>query len=102
MMVIMLFVVTIIGFSLLFMVFGYNGTDSVSCSIALISNFGSAVGQFGPEYGYGSAPEFLKVVMVLMMWIGRLEILVAMAIMSPRIWKEQVRNFKYNRWKSNQ
>ncbi len=100
--VIMLFILTIIGFSLFFMAFGYPGTESISCSVALISNFGSAVGEFGPLSGYGSAPDVLKVVMVLMMWIGRLEILVAMAILSPRVWKEQVRNFRHNRWKGSQ
>ena len=100
--VIMLFVVTIVGFSLLFMVFGYPGEESISCSVALISNFGSAVGEFGPLSGYGSAPPALKLVMVLMMWMGRLEIMVALAIMSPRIWKEQFRNIMHGRWKSSQ
>lgn len=102
MMVLMMFITTIIGFSLLFMVWGYNGAESVSCSVALISNFGSAVGEFGPLAGYGTAPPVLKVIMVLMMWIGRLEILVALAIVSPRVWKEQIRNLRYSRWKSRQ
>ena len=100
--VIMLFIITIVGFALLFMVFGYQGEESISCSVALISNFGSAVGEFGPLSGYGSAPAVLKLIMVLMMWMGRLEVLVALAIMSPRIWKEQFRNVMHGRWKSSQ
>lgn len=99
MMVIMLFIVTVIGFSLLLMVLGYNGTESVSCSIAMISNFGSAVGQFGPSAGYAAAPDFLKLILIVMMWIGRLEVLVGLAILSPRIWKEQIRNTKDKRRK---
>jgi trk system potassium uptake protein TrkH len=93
--VIMLFGMTIIGFSLLFMVFGYSGTGSISCSIALISNFGTAVGEFAA--GYGVAPNIIKLIMIVMMWFGRLEILVAMAILSPRVWKDQYLNFKKNR-----
>ena len=94
-MVIMLFGLTIIGFSLLFMLFGYSGEGSISCSIALLSNFGTAVGEFA--VGYDSASNIVKLIMILMMWFGRLEILVAMAILSPRVWKEQYLNFRKNR-----
>lgn len=100
--VVMMFVFTTLIFSLIMILCGYNGTDSISCVIAMISNFGTAVGQFGPAYGYAAAPEYLKMLLILMMWIGRLEILVALAILSPRVWKELIRDFRYSKWKNSQ
>lgn len=51
MIVIMLFIVTVMGFSLLFMVFGFQGKESITCSVAMISNFGASAGEFGPLAG---------------------------------------------------
>lgn len=95
--VIVLFTVTILGFALVFMMSGYSGAGSISCSIALISNFGCSVGEFASGYGIASNP--LKMVMILMMWMGRLEVLVALAILSPRVWKEQYLNVRHGRHK---
>ena len=35
---------------------------------------------------------FLKVMMVIMMWAGRLEILVALAMLSPRVWMDHFKD----------
>ncbi len=67
--------------SLCFVMFGYAPLKGVFEAV-------SAIGTVGLSSGITSAtmPVFLKIVLILDMWIGRLEILPVLVILYPRIW----------------
>ncbi len=95
--IIVMFVLTIIVSSILFMMHGMAPLDGISCVIGAVTNFGPALGEFGPMGSYAGMEEFLKVCMGLLMWIGRLEIATALVLLSPGLWKEQVKDYKDRR-----
>jgi len=83
--IMMLFFITAMAGALLAMLFGYSIIDSISMSIASISNTGLALGSSGD---FTAIPDALKMIMAGLMWIGRMEILMAMALFLPSFWKE--------------
>ncbi len=88
----------IIGFTVLYLAFGFIGTliiatlegdttTAVSSVIACISNIGPGLGVIGPAENYSviSAPG--KVVLMICMLVGRLEILTVLALLTPAFWR---------------
>ena len=86
--IMMLFFITAMAGSLLAMLFGYSIIDSISMSIASISNSGLALGSSFASGSFSAIPDTLKMIMALLMWIGRMEILIAMTLFLPSFWKE--------------
>lgn len=58
-----------------------------SAMIASLGNLGPALGGAGPTLTYAPFPAFAKLVLILCMWLGRLEIFVCIAICLPAFWK---------------
>jgi len=83
--IMMLFFITAMVGALIAMLFGYSMIDSISMSIASISNTGFALGSSGD---FTLIPDALKMVMAGLMWIGRMEILIALTLFLPSFWKE--------------
>jgi len=62
--------------------------EALSASAALIGNIGPAFGVVGPMGGYGEFTNTTKMVMFIMMWMGRLEILPVLVVFTRPFWRE--------------
>ncbi|ELZ08459.1 cation transporter [Halovivax asiaticus JCM 14624] len=62
--------------------------DVLSASIATLGNIGPGLGEVtGPMGGYGSFPTTSKFLMILYMWIGRLEIFPVLVLLTKAYWR---------------
>ncbi|QFU83855.1 TrkH family potassium uptake protein [Natronorubrum aibiense] len=68
---------------------GYSLTplEAISASIATIGNIGPGFGSLGPFGSYLEFPISSKLVMIFLMWIGRLEIIPALVLFTGAFWK---------------
>ncbi len=57
-----------------------SGTEAVAASLATIGNVGPGLGPLGPFGTYEILPDTTKLLMILLMWVGRLEIVPVLAI----------------------
>lgn len=64
-----------------------SGIEVVSATIATLGNVGPGVGIVGPMNNFVDFSPLAKVYMALLMWIGRLEILSVLVILTPSYWK---------------
>ncbi|MFP4170775.1 MAG: TrkH family potassium uptake protein [Methanomassiliicoccales archaeon] len=70
---------------------GIEPVISMGASIATLSNIGPALGELGPLGTYAFLPDAAKVVLIFNMWVGRLEFLSVLVIITPVFWKELLR-----------
>ena len=56
-------------------------------SIATLSNIGPGLGAVGPAGDYAFFASWQKVVMVLLMWLGRLEFFAVLALFQRSFWR---------------
>lgn len=62
--------------------------SNFSAALACISNVGPGFEAVGPYASYAGYSEFSKIVLILTMLLGRLEILPVFILFSPRTWKK--------------
>ena len=93
--VIFMVLVTLVTFSFVLMVFGIDPNEAVVTVISIFTSFGPSIGSC--SVAYDCMPDFIKVCLALVMWLGRLEVVTALAILSPSTWKEQIRDWRYHR-----
>lgn len=86
--VFVMYIVTLIVSAVIIMLYGYDMVDSFGLSISVISNGGMGFGNFGPTGNFTDLESSLKVVLTLLMWIGRLEIVTALIMFTPGFWKD--------------
>jgi len=60
--------------------------SAATASIATLSNVGPGLGMVGPTGDFAFFSSWQKVVMILLMWLGRLEFFAMLAVMHPRFW----------------
>ncbi len=82
----LLFLISSIVGSAVLVATGLPFLDSVYTSISALCNTGLGIGVFSGSYS--GASDFVKMFMTLLMWIGRLEITAALALLTPSFWKE--------------
>ncbi len=98
--ILMLFIITLIGGSVAIMMCGYDIMEAGNIAIAMVGNLGTTFLDFGPNGSFCDINVPGKIVMMVLMWLGRLEILTALVFISPAFWKEMVRNHKRDKkWK---
>ena len=95
--VFMMFVITMTFSSVLFMIIGYNMVDSFGLSISSVSNGGMGFGNFGPTGNYANMDDWTKIILIALMWIGRLEIITALVLFTPGFWKELLSERRFKR-----
>ncbi|GGK64838.1 TrkH family potassium uptake protein [Haloarcula sebkhae] len=62
--------------------------EAISASLATIGNIGPGFGFLGPFGTYELFPETSKLLMIFLMWIGRLEIIPVFVIFTGAFWNE--------------
>jgi trk system potassium uptake protein TrkH len=66
---------------------GLDTVEALSSVIATLGNVGPGLGSIGPAANYSLLPAIGKLVLILCMLIGRLELWTVMAIMTPVFWR---------------
>jgi trk system potassium uptake protein len=69
---------------------GFLGLDletAISAVAATLGNVGPGLGGVGPALNYAWLPGAAKVILIICMWLGRLELFAVLMILSPRLWK---------------
>jgi trk system potassium uptake protein TrkH len=57
-----------------------------TASIATLSNIGPGLGMVGPTGDFAFFSSWQKIVMIFLMWLGRLEFFAVLALLHPRFW----------------
>ena len=66
---------------------GLNFETAISAVAATLGNVGPGLGTVGPEASYALLPGAAKVILIMCMWLGRLELFTVFMIFSPRLWR---------------
>ena len=62
--------------------------EGFSASLATIGNIGPGFGFLGPFGSYVAFPATSKILLIFLMWIGRLEILPVFVVFTGAFWNE--------------
>ena len=62
-------------------------TEAVAASAGTLGNVGPGLGFAGPMGSYAPFSDFSKVVMAMLMWIGRLEVLPVLVLLTRNYWR---------------
>ena len=85
------FFLYIITFAISALMLSFSGMDFLTCisaSASAISNVGPGLGEvIGPEGNYSSLTNYSKIVLILTMFLGRLEMLTIFILFIPSFWK---------------
>jgi trk system potassium uptake protein TrkH len=73
--------------SLVLCFLGLNLETSISAVAATLGNVGPGLGLVGPGFNYAGLPSAAKVILIMCMWLGRLELFTVFMIFFPRFWK---------------
>ena len=66
---------------------GLNIETAISAVAATLGNVGPGLGGVGPSFNYALLPGAAKFILIVCMWLGRLELFTVLMIFSPRFWK---------------
>ncbi len=66
---------------------GLNLETAISAVAATLGNVGPGLGGVGPGLNYAWLPGAAKAILIICMWLGRLELFTVFMIFSPRFWK---------------
>ena len=85
------FFIYIITFATSALLLSFSGLDFLTCisaAASAISNVGPGLGEIiGPEGNYSSLSNYSKSVLILTMFLGRLEMLTIFVLFIPSFWK---------------
>ncbi len=86
--VVILFAITITVGTLAFIIIGLDFENASAVSIGCITTIGFGVEEFGPMGSFVGMSVAGKIIMCILMWLGRLEILTALIMFTPGYWRE--------------
>jgi trk system potassium uptake protein TrkH len=66
---------------------GLNLETAISAVAATLGNVGPGLGGVGPTLNYAWLPSAVKSILIVCMWLGRLELFTVLMIFSRRFWK---------------
>lgn len=66
---------------------GYGFLESIVASTSCVSNSGGSLGEIGPTVGFGQVSDANKILLSLLMVMGRLEIFTFLTILHPSFWR---------------
>jgi trk system potassium uptake protein TrkH len=73
--------------SFIFSLMGYDLITSFSTSASMLGNIGPGLGTFGPFTNYSAIPMAGKILMSIMMLLGRLELLTVLILFSRKFYQ---------------
>jgi trk system potassium uptake protein TrkH len=88
---VVLYFVGYIVIGMIIVALGVELEDGFFIALACLSNIGPAFGEAGPMGSYAGFPDSVKVVLTVAMWVGRLEIVAALAMFHP----DFIRNIRW-------
>ena len=80
--------ILVLGF-LLVSIDGYSFETSFTAALTTISNVGPGLARVGPAGNFAFFSPFSKIVLSMLMLIGRLEIIPMIMLFSPSVWKRK-------------
>ncbi|HUU36248.1 MAG TPA: potassium transporter TrkG, partial [Vicinamibacterales bacterium] len=66
---------------------GADIVTGITATIACLGNIGPGFNQVGPMANFADLHPVSRVVLTLAMWIGRLEVLTVLVVLSPEVWR---------------
>ncbi len=85
------FVLVLLASALALSLLGMGASEAMASSLSALANLGPSLGEYGPYGSYAGLDPVGKVVLMLTMWAGRLEITAVLVMLSPLFWKEMRR-----------
>jgi len=82
-----LYILVAVLASLVLCFMGINLETAISGVAATLGNVGPGLGGVGPSSNYAWLPGAAKFILIICMWLGRLELFTVFMIFSPRFWK---------------
>jgi len=82
-----LYILVAVVASLVLCFMGINLETAISGVAATLGNVGPGLGGVGPGSNYALLPGAAKFILIICMWLGRLELFTVIMIFSPRFWK---------------
>jgi trk system potassium uptake protein TrkH len=82
-----LYILVAVVASIVLCFLGLNLETAVSAVAATLGNVGPGLGGVGPASNYALLPGAAKFILIICMWLGRLELFTVLMIFSPRFWK---------------
>jgi len=86
------FFIYILTFAISALLLSFSGLDFMTCfsaAASAISNVGPGLGDIiGPKGNYGSLTDYSKLVLIITMFLGRLEMLTILILFLPSFWKD--------------
>jgi trk system potassium uptake protein TrkH len=82
-----LYILVAIAASIVLCFLTLNLETAVSAVAATLGNVGPGLGLVGPTLNYAWLPSAAKVILIMCMWLGRLELFTVFMIFSPRFWR---------------
>ena len=95
----LLFFFSIIIGTAVLMLTGIDFQSSITTMIANLTTFGPATNPYGAIGSYYTVPWYVKIFLSFVMWVGRLEILTALILLTPGFWKEYMMSRRSRHWK---
>jgi trk system potassium uptake protein TrkH len=81
-----LYILVAIAASVVLCFLGLNLETAISAVAATLGNVGPGLGEVGPVSNYAGLPNPAKFILIICMWLGRLELFTVIMIFSPRFW----------------
>jgi len=82
-----LYILVAIAASVVLCFLGLNLETAISAVAATLGNVGPGLGGVGPSLNYALLPGAAKFILIICMWLGRLELFTVFMIFFPRFWK---------------
>ncbi|MGB6873918.1 MAG: TrkH family potassium uptake protein [Dehalococcoidia bacterium] len=83
-----LYILVAVVASLVLCFLGLNLETAISAVAATLGNVGPGLGGVGPGLNYALLPGAAKFILIICMWLGRLELFTVFMIFLPRFWKD--------------
>ena len=84
-----LYMASVIGIAVILAIIGLDFLTALSGALTAVANVGPGIGPvIGPAGNFASLPDSAKWVLVFGMYIGRLEMLTVLVVLSARYWRD--------------
>jgi trk system potassium uptake protein len=86
--VFLMFLLSISAAGIAIMLNGSDASNAFVGGLAIVTNVGPGFGEFGPFGSFGGLTDATKIFLSFMMWLGRMEIMAGIVILTPSFWRE--------------